>query len=235
LDCASPLALSQEACTTLNPDPALGERVREERARGFMELKCRSCHGFSLIEMLITLALMLILMVMFYSRGSKSFQRRQREACQKNLQTIYVALQTYANEHDGLFPARDGARTSEEALAVLVPRYTSVTEPFTCPGTKKTPLPEGESFEKRRISYAYYMGRRVADAAEVLMTDEQINSLSKSEGEPVFSNNDDKPGRNHHKYGGNYLFCDGRTESSSFKTPFSLTFTQGIALLNPKP
>src|ERR1051325_865953 len=148
--------------------PARGKRAGSKR---FMEGGRRWRGGFSLIEMLVTLALMLILMVMFYSRGSKSFQRRQKEACQKNLQTIYVALQTYANEHDGRFPSRDGARTSEEALAVLVPRYTSVTEPFTCPGTKKTPLPEGESFEKRRISYAYYMGRRVADAAEVLMTD----------------------------------------------------------------
>jgi prepilin-type N-terminal cleavage/methylation domain-containing protein len=190
--------------------------------------------GFSLVEMLITLALMLVLMVMMYSRGSKSYQRRQKEACRKNLQTIYVALQTYANEHDGLFPARNGALTSEAALAVLFPRYISVTEPFICPGTKKSPLPEGESFENRRISYAYYMGRRAGDTDEVLMSDEQINTLPKSEGEPVFSPNDERPGRNHHKYGGNFLFCDGRSESSSFKAPFSLMFTQGIVLLNPK-
>ena len=41
------------------------------------------------------------------------------------------------------------------------------------------------------------------------------------------------PGNNHHQYGGNFLFCDGRTESGPATAPFSLVFTQGVVLLNP--
>lgn len=192
--------------------------------------------GFTLIEMLITLALILILTVMFYGHGSRSWQQRQKIACQKNLQTIYIALEIYANEHQGAFPIRGDAQTAEAALSLLVPRYTTVTESFICPGSKDAALPEGESFEKRKISYAYYMGRRLADSTEAVMSDEQINTKAKMVSELVFSaDGKSKPGKNHNKFGGNVLFCDGRTEESPAKSAFPLSVTPGVVLLNPKP
>src|SRR6266404_1187794 len=130
----------------------------------------RSRWGFTLVEMLITMALIIILFVMLYGKSSRRFQHEQKQACQQNLQNIYVALQLYANDTGGLFPIRKEAKTSEQALNLLLPRYTTVTAPFICPGTKGSPLPEGESFEKRRISYSYYMGRRATDSAEPLMS-----------------------------------------------------------------
>jgi prepilin-type N-terminal cleavage/methylation domain-containing protein/prepilin-type processing-associated H-X9-DG protein len=194
-----------------------------------------SPRAFSLIELLITTALILIMFVMLWGRSSSSRQRRDKQTCQQNLQAIHVALQIYANDHDGLFPVATNAQTSEEPLSLLVPRYTSVTAPFICPGSKDSPLPEGEPFAKRKISYAYYMGRRATDTAEVLMSDAQVNTLPKIQGQPVFSTTGQKPGNNHHKYGGNFLFCDGRAEMSSPKAPFSLVLTQGVVLLNPRP
>src|SRR6185503_3977358 len=134
----------------------------------------RGC-GFTLVEMLIVMALILIMFVMLYGKSSRRFQHEQKQACQQNLQNIYVALQLYANDTDGIFPIRKEAHSSEQALSLLLPRYTTVTEPFICPGTKGSPLPEGESFEKRRISYAYYMGRHATDSAEPLMSDAQVN------------------------------------------------------------
>ena len=191
--------------------------------------------AFSLLELLITTALILIMFVMLYGHSSSTHQRRQKQACQQNLQTIYVALQIYANDEDGSFPAKTNAQTSEEPLSLLVPRYTSVTEHFICPGSKDSRLPEGEPFEKRKISYAYYMGRHASDAAEVLMSDAQVNTQPKIQGQPVFSLDGKKPGNNHHRYGGNFLFCDGRMEMSRAKAPFSLLVTQGVVLLNPRP
>ena len=194
-----------------------------------------SAEGFSLLEMLITIALIFVLFVMMYGSGSRSYQTRQKLACQKNLQTLFVALQIYANDHDGAFPVRSGAQVAEEPLSLLVPRYTSLTEPFICPGSKDARLPEGESFEKRRISYAYYMGRRAADSAELLMTDRQIDSQPKIRGQPMFSTDGKAPGNNHHKYGGNLLFGDGHLEISPAAAPISQVLTQGVVLLNPRP
>ena len=191
--------------------------------------------AFSLVELLIVAALILIMFVMLYGKSSKRFQYEQKQACQGNLQNIYVALQLYANDANGLFPARKDARTSEQPLALLVPRCTTVTAPFICPGTKGAPLPEGESFENRRISYGYYMGRRAADATEPLITDAQVNDQPKLRGQPVFSPDGKKPGNNHHKYGGNIMSCDGNVEMIGVKAPTSLLLTQGVVLLNPKP
>jgi prepilin-type N-terminal cleavage/methylation domain-containing protein len=190
--------------------------------------------AYSLVEMLVTLALILIVFVMLYGFGSRSNQMRQKRACEKNLQTIFVSLEIYAREN-GTLPLLPKATSSEPPLALLVPKYTSVTEPFICPGSKDKALPEGESFEERKISYAYYMGRRPTDSAEVLMSDAQVDANPKIIGQPIFSPNGKAPGNNHHKYGGNFLFCDGRTEASGATAPFSIVATQGVVLLNPRP
>ncbi len=191
--------------------------------------------GFSLVELLITLALVLILTTMYWGSSSRSNQRTQQKACQKNLQKVFIALEIYANDHAKNFPLVASARTSEEALDVLVPRYTADTATFICPGSKDSASPAGESFLKRRISYAYYMGRRSSDTAEALISDKQVDTQSKTAGQQVFSITGKPPGNNHHKFGGNFLFCDGHMELTPARAPFSLGLTQGVVLLNPKP
>jgi hypothetical protein len=163
--------------------------------------------------------------------------RRQNtgKLCQEKLQKAYLALEIYANDHGGIFPVVTGAQTSEDALDVLVPRYSADTSVFICPDSKDASLPAGESIRQRKISYAYYMGRRLSEAQEPLMSDRQVNDRSKSPGEIAFSNTGNAPGNNHRKSGGNILFSDGRVEFSPPNPSFSLTFTNPIVLLNPKP
>ena len=86
--------------------------------------------GFSLIEMLITLALMVIMSVMLYGFGSASRQRSQKKLCADNLQKIYLAMQIYANDFKGALPQNTNAVTSEEVLDELVPKYTADTTIF---------------------------------------------------------------------------------------------------------
>jgi prepilin-type N-terminal cleavage/methylation domain-containing protein/prepilin-type processing-associated H-X9-DG protein len=192
--------------------------------------------GFSLIEMVVVLAILLLLFVFYWGPStSGSRQRRARTDCQTHLQKIHMAMAIYANDHAGRFPELAGARTSEEALDALVPRCTVDTAVFTCPGSKDAPLPSGESLRKHKISYAYYMGRRATEAQQVLMSDQQVNTQAKVAGEFAFSSTGKPPGNNHGKLGGNFLFCDGHTESSPPRVPFSLMLTGGVVLLNPRP
>ena len=195
----------------------------------------RGARAFSLLEMLITVVLMVIMFVMLYGHGAGGQQLARKRKCQKNLQDIHVALQIFANDRDGLLPILNGAKTSEPVLAQLVPKYISITSAFICPASKDSRLQDGVSMAERKISYAYYMGRRATDANEVLISDAQVNTLAKAKGEAVFSSNGDKPGNNHHKYGGNFLFVDGRIEMSKAAAPFPLPLTNGVVLLNPKP
>jgi len=191
--------------------------------------------GFSLIELLVVCALLIVLTTMMWGFASPGNQRRQKVACQQNLQKIYVAMQIYATDSGGKFPVTAGARASEEALDLLVPRYSADTAIFICPGSKDSPLPAGESILKRKISYAYYLGQRLTASREVLMSDRQIDTQPKQAGQWVFSDTGKPPGNNHYKYGGNFLFSDGSAESSPARLSFSLVVTQGVVLLNPKP
>jgi prepilin-type processing-associated H-X9-DG protein len=188
-----------------------------------------------LIELLVVLVLLIVLTTMYWGFGSASNQRRQKTACQQNLQKIYVAMEIYAKDSGGPFPVTAGAQTSEEALDVLVPRYTVDTAVFICPGGKDSLLPAGESFRNRKISYAYYMGRRSTDPQESLMSDRQIDTRSKTAGQYAFSATGQPPGNNHQEDGGNILFCDGHVEPSPARVTVSLVLSQGVVLLNPKP
>ena len=193
----------------------------------------RASAGFSLIELLVTLAIILILASLYWGPNNANRQKALKSACQKNLEKIFVSMEIYANDHGSKFPETAGARTSAEALDVLVPRYTSDTSPFICPGSKDAPLPGGESFRTRKISYAYYMGRTSTNGQQVLLSDKQVNTRAKAAGQAVFSTSGKPPGNNHRQFGGNFLFCDGHAEMSPAELPFALGLTNSEALLNP--
>jgi prepilin-type processing-associated H-X9-DG protein len=191
--------------------------------------------GFSLVELIVVLALLIVLTTMMWGFASENHQHAAQRACQQNLEKIYVALQIYANDHSGRLPATTNTVTSEAPLSLLVPRYTADTSVFICPGSKDSPLPSGVPFVHRTISYAYYMRQHLGDAQQPLMSDWQINTLPKKAGDLIFSATGKPPGNNHYKYGGNILFCDGHVQLTPPRLSFSLMTTNGVVLLNPKP
>jgi len=191
--------------------------------------------AFSLVELLIVVALMVVLYVMWFSFSSPVHQRSQKELCQDNLQKLFLGMQIYANDF-GAFPRNTNAQTSELVLSALVPRYTADTSLFICPGGRDAQIPNGMSLTNSKISYAYYMGRgKDAPSDAFLMSDRQINTRSKSIGDQVFSLDGKPPGNNHSKFGGNFLFCDGSVQTIGPMATFSLAFSNGVVLLNPKP
>lgn len=190
--------------------------------------------GFSLVELLIVMALIVIMSAMLYSFSSPVHQRTQKERCADNLQKCFLSLQIYANDF-GSFPQNTNAQTSEDVLARLVPRYTADTSIFICPGGRDPEIPSGTPPAKYKFSYAYYMGRDTNSPGAFLMSDRQINTLSKAAGDQVFSLDGKPPGNNHYKFGGNVLFCDGSVQETPPRAAFSLAFSNGIVLLNPKP
>ncbi len=191
--------------------------------------------GFSLIELLITLALMVVMISLLEGFASAKHQRTQKQLCADNLQKIYLALQIYANDFKGALPSKTNALTSEAVLGVLVPKYSADTSIFICPGGRDKMIPSGVPLEQLKISYAYYMGRRCDESQTVLLTDRQINTEPKRAGEMVFSANGKSPGNNHHKHGGNFLLADGSVTASGAQLTVSLATTPGVVLLNPKP
>lgn len=192
--------------------------------------------GFSLIELLIVMALIVVMFTMYWSGGSRSYQTKQMANCEKNLENIFVALKTYSVNNQGRFPTLAGATASEPVLSQLVPRATTGTEYFICPGTKDKKLPDALPFAGARISYAFYEGHVSSDGAdEPLVSDRQVDTNSKTQGQLLFSPDGKKPGNNHDKYGGNVMFCDGTVRNSPPKAAFDLTNAPNVTLLNPSP
>jgi prepilin-type N-terminal cleavage/methylation domain-containing protein/prepilin-type processing-associated H-X9-DG protein len=190
--------------------------------------------AFSLIELLIVIALMAVMYAMLLSFGSQAHQRTQKELCADNLQKIYLAVQIYGNDY-GRYPLNTNAQTSEQVLNALVPRYTADTSIFICPGGRDSAIRSGAPLTQSKISYAWYMGQATNDPATFLMSDRQINTLSKNTGDQVFSLDGKSPGNNHSRFGGNVLFSDGSVQPTPPLAAFSLAFSNGIVLLNPKP
>jgi len=194
--------------------------------------------GFSLVELLVTTAIICILSVMMFGFSSARRQRTQMELCRDNLQKLYIAIQIYAKDsHDQLPPAGD-ATTSEPVLGILVPKYSADTSLFICPGGRDAALPSGAPLSDGKISYAYYTGRHLDDPAaaqQVLLSDRQVNTAAKLPGEPVFSTTGKSPGNNHYKYGGNFLFADGTAQAAPPLAAIPLPLPSGVTLLNPKP
>jgi hypothetical protein len=176
----------------------------------------------------------MIVMSLYWGSGSASQQKAKQEVCRKNLQKIFIAMQIYAQDQHDKFPSVPSASTAEEALDLLVPRYTADTTIFICPGSSDSDLASGESIRKRTISYAYYMGRLPTDGQEALMSDRQVDTSPKGAGQLAFSSTGKSPGNNHGKFGGVFLFCDGTARLVPAALPFAVNQSTQVVLLNPR-
>ncbi len=203
-------------------------RPRDER-RAEPGTEC----AFSLLELLVVIALIVLLLTLYWNPNSGSRERAVRAACQRNLEKLSIGLQIYANDNAGKFPISSNAVRSGEALNLLVPRYSSDPAVFICAGSKDTVPPAGTSLANAKISYAYYMGRGPSNSSDVVLSDAQINTDAKAAGEQVFSTDGKPPGNNHGKSGGNLLFGDGHVQSSSARSAMPLPVRPGERLLNP--
>jgi prepilin-type N-terminal cleavage/methylation domain-containing protein len=209
----------------------LREKSASPRSNGACGLGADS--GFSLVELLVVLVLLIILTVMGTSKFNASARRKDLAACKLNLQKVYLALSIYRNDNSA-YPTLKGAEKSEEALSLLVPKSTTTTEIFICPGSRDDALPESVRFANRRISYAYYMGYTTNDdPQQILVTDWQIDSAPKRQGQQVFSLDGKKPGNNHYGEGGNLLSIGGGIATSHAKASQDLLFSNPVTLLNP--
>jgi prepilin-type N-terminal cleavage/methylation domain-containing protein len=189
--------------------------------------------AFSLIELLVVLALLLILTVLSAGRLTTSARRRELAACGGNLEKIYLALSLYRGDN-GAYPFVPDAPSSEDPLSLLIPKCTTDTEIFICPGSGDKPLPESKPFNKSRISYAYYMGRATnSDPSDFILSDWQVDALPKERGHLIFSLDGKKPGNNHQAVGGNLVSCGGAVVFSPPKAQQDVLFPSTVKLLEP--
>jgi prepilin-type N-terminal cleavage/methylation domain-containing protein/prepilin-type processing-associated H-X9-DG protein len=142
-----------------------------------------SCRrGFSLIELLVVIGLLVILLSIFLPYAMKVRETEGRARCAENLRTIAAGLQKYAHDNKGLLPrvvydprhhpdgysAFTGAASPDPFAAGTEVRPNDVTaslwllvraglvqpSAFVCPSTSQIPDPHGMAECKRRSNFS---------------------------------------------------------------------------------
>jgi len=96
-------------------------------------MNIRKNSGFTLMEILTVIAIMVVLAGILTPALNSARKQAKRAQCISNLKQIYIALQSYAMDNNGAFPA---AATWTALLAGYMPPETvgGTSTVFNCPG-----------------------------------------------------------------------------------------------------
>lgn len=197
--------------------------------------RSQTCGAFSLLELVLTLAIILILVTLYWKPSGAGKQARRLAACQVNLQKLFMAMEIYAGENSGKFPNRPGSTSAEEAFQVLVPKYTSDLKFFVCPASGVAPLNPDKPIGGQRVSYSLFMGQDTRGSDIPLVSDAlAVTNFPADTNQVIFSVSGKPPGNNHAKAGGNILFTDGNVQHSSGLPASPWKAKPGVIILNPR-
>jgi prepilin-type N-terminal cleavage/methylation domain-containing protein/prepilin-type processing-associated H-X9-DG protein len=132
-------------------------------------MKRRRAHGFTLIEMLVVIAMVVLLAVLLFPCGCPSRPVARAASCLSNLKQIGLALSMYTQDYDGVLPwnpapgglpasswapafrPSDCAAQPTTSFVVMLEPYVRHPEVFRCPG-----YPGYDA--TRHLSYAKSLG-----------------------------------------------------------------------------
>ncbi len=95
----------------------------------------KSQKAFTLLEMLIVVAIVAMLAAIVFPVFSRARENARRSTCQSNLKQIGLAFQQYVSDSDGMIaPKTLGSNTPKQVSwpSMIVP-YTKSTQVFVCP------------------------------------------------------------------------------------------------------
>ena len=109
--------------------------------------------GFSLVELLITLALLIVISTLYFGFSSPQRQRTAKQNCQVNLRKLFLAQEIYAHDNAGKFPVVAGAKAGcDDIEKIAWARVQSKNGPLTIVAVHLNwPWPWNYAGRQRRI------------------------------------------------------------------------------------
>lgn len=106
--------------------------------------------GFTLVELLVTIAIVATLAGISYPVIRSAVARSRQAACLAKLRGIGVALENHLQDHHQKMPVLASARTSKESeepvLETVLAEYLQDPEAFHCPADREQFLKTGSSY-----------------------------------------------------------------------------------------
>jgi prepilin-type N-terminal cleavage/methylation domain-containing protein len=95
--------------------------------------------GFTLIELMIVIAIIAILAAVLVPNFMRAREASRLTACKSNLKNISTAVETYSNDYDGLYPGNTSFQeiTSSGRNGVNTLANTYIGKPLICPAAAK--------------------------------------------------------------------------------------------------
>lgn len=109
-----------------------------------MTSNSRFSRGFTLIELIVVLAIIAILMSVVYPMYTSISERAKATQDLNNLRQIGLGIQTYLNDNDQILPPPAPPWPGTSAVPVLYPRYLSSRRILQSPFDKRTPSEAGD-------------------------------------------------------------------------------------------
>lgn len=114
--------------------------------------------GFTLVEMLVVLGIMVLLAAILFGVFSRVRQHGQRSTCQSNLKQIALGMQQYVQDSGGYYPVATDSSTGALWPYELVP-YIKNDAIFRCPVYGPLENPQTYGFPLNYTNYSYNLWR----------------------------------------------------------------------------
>jgi prepilin-type N-terminal cleavage/methylation domain-containing protein len=178
-------------------------------------------HGFTLIEILIVIAIIAILSGILVPVLAAARESGRRANCASNLRQIGSACRMFSESNDSFYPRVSDEDNGSQALGLLHPHFVSDINMFKCPsGTDDTPaLDSGGLLSGCSYAYAFYD----------VLSDEN-NKVIGADEDVLPASSFPKITLNHLGKGANILWNEGKVEWIDSKGDPN----QGMTIENPE-